>query len=252
MNRAQKKEYLEDYAQAKAEGKPFFPYAIYKDHVVAVLSLGIVILLAIVYRVEIGEPVNPASTDYVPRPEWYFFFLFELLKIFEGSNVLTPVIMGTFIVPNILIVLLLVWPFLDQGPERRIDRRPISLAVAVVVVALLAFLTHEGSKAPLGGAGEGPVLEGLDETGEAGLAVYNANGCAACHMIGGVGATGPGPDLTNEADKNRGVEWQVGHLRAPAEFTPGSSMPAYDNLPDEDLQNLAVFLEGLGETYTAE
>ena len=252
MNRAQKKEYLEDYAQAKAEGKPFFPYAIYKDHLVAMLAVGIVILLAVVYRVEIGEPVNAASTDYVPRPEWYFFFLFELLKIFEGSNVLTPVIMGTFIVPNVLIVLLLVWPFLDQGPERRIDRRPISLAVAVVVVALLAFLTHEGAKAPLGGAGEGPVLEGLDETGEAGLAVYNANGCAACHMIGGVGATGPGPNLTNEADKDRGVEWQIGHLRVPSDFTPGSSMPAYNNLPDEDLQSLAVFLEGLGETYTAE
>jgi mono/diheme cytochrome c family protein len=251
VNRAQKKEYLKDYAQAKAEGKPFFPYAIYKDHLVAILAIGIVILLAVVYRVEVGEPVNPASTDYVPRPEWYFFFLFELLKIFKGDNLLTPVIMGSFIVPNILIVLLLIWPFLDPGPERRIDRRPISMAVAVVVVALLAFLTHEGSKAPVG-AQSGPVLEGLDETGEAGLAVYSANGCASCHMIGGVGATGPGPNLTNESEKDRGIEWQIGHLKAPSEFTPGSAMPAYANLPDEDLQSLAVFLEGLGETYIAE
>ena len=252
MNRAQKKAYLEDYARAKAEGKPFFPYAIYKDHVIAILAIGIVMLLAIVYKVEVGEPVNPASTDYVPRPEWYFFFLFELLKIFEGQNVLTPVIMGTFIVPNVLIVLLIAWPFLDRSPERRIDRRPISLAVAVVVVALLAFLTYKGSEAPVGSAGAGPALEGLDEVGEAGLVVYNANGCASCHMIGSNGASGPGPNLSNESERNRGVEWQVGHLKVPSDFTPGSSMPPYANLPDEDLENLAQFLEGLGETYIAE
>ena len=74
-----------------------------------------------------GEPVNPASTDYVPRPEWYFFFLFELLRIFKGQNALTPVIMATFIIPNILMALLILTPFIDRGPERRIQRRPIAL-----------------------------------------------------------------------------------------------------------------------------
>lgn len=249
MNRAQKKEYLEDYAQAKAEGKPFFPYAIYKDHLIALLAIGIVIMLSVVYRVEVGEPVNPASTDYVPKPEWYFFFLFELLKIFKGENLLTPVIMGTFIVPNILIVLLIAWPFIDQGAERRIDRRPISLAVAIVVVALMAFLTHEGSKAQ---TGDGPVVGGLDETGEAGLAVYNENGCASCHMIGGAGAAGPGPNLSNEASKARGLEWQIGHLKVPADFTPGSTMPPYAGFTDQQYEDLGGFLEGLGTTYTPE
>ena len=100
MNRGQQEYYKRDYAQAKAEGKPFFPYAVYKDLLISTLAIGIVILLACWHRVEVGEPVNPASTDFVPRPEWYFFFLFELLKIFKGQNVLTPVIMATFIIPN--------------------------------------------------------------------------------------------------------------------------------------------------------
>ena len=66
----------------------------------------------------------------MPRPEWYFFFLFELLKIFKGQNALTPVIMATFIIPNILMVLLILTPFIDRGPERRIQRRPIALLTA--------------------------------------------------------------------------------------------------------------------------
>jgi menaquinol-cytochrome c reductase cytochrome b/c subunit len=95
VNRGHKEYYKRDYAQAKAEGKPFFPYAVYKDLIVATLAIGLVIVFSIWHRVEIGEPVNPASTDFVPRPEWYFFFLFELLKIFEGQNALMPVIMAT-------------------------------------------------------------------------------------------------------------------------------------------------------------
>ena len=119
VNRGQQEYYKRDYAQAKAEGKPFFPYAVYKDLLIATLAIGIVIMLAIWHKVEVGEPVNPASTDFVPRPEWYFFFLFELLKIFKGQNALMPVIMATFIIPNILMALLILTPFIDRGPERR-------------------------------------------------------------------------------------------------------------------------------------
>ena len=246
MNRAQQKEYLEDYAEAKRQGKPFFPYAIYKDHVVATLAIALVIFMAIVYRVEVGEPVNPATTDFVPRPEWYFFFLFELLKVFKGQNVISPVIMGTFLIPNVMMILLIAWPFLDRGPERRIEKRPISLAIAIVVVGLLAWLTHEGANAPSGTVEL--ELEGLDETTEAGLALYNENGCGSCHLIKGEGAPGPGPDLTNEASKNRGLEWQIGHLKEPAAFTPGSTMPAFATFSDEEYEQIGSFLEGLGDT----
>ena len=116
MNRGQQQAYDRDYAAAKKAGKPFFPYAVYKDLVIATLVIGIVIALAIWHRVEVGEPVNPASTDYVPRPEWYFFFLFELLRIFKGQNALQPVIMATFIIPNILMVLLIADPVHRPGP----------------------------------------------------------------------------------------------------------------------------------------
>jgi mono/diheme cytochrome c family protein len=250
MKKSQQEAYKQDYAAAKKDGKPFFPYAIYKDSLIALLAIGIVITLAIVARVEIGEPVNPASTDFIPRPEWYFFFLFELLRIFKNQNVLTPVIMGTFIIPNILILLMIIWPFIDRGPERRIWKRPISMAVGTLVIAFMGYMTYLGATAPEGiGSGETIELEPQDEISTRGTELFIANGCGSCHMIKGVGAAGPGPNLTNEGGKNRGVQWQIDHLKNPQSKIPGSSMPAFASLPQQDLEVLGEYLNNLGTKY---
>lgn len=248
MNRAEKEAYKRDYAAAKADGKPFFPYAVYKDVLVASLAIGIVIALAIWQRVEVGERVNPASTDFVPRPEWYFFFLFELLRIFKGQNALMPVLMATFIIPNILMLLLIVTPFIDRGPERRIWKRPIALTTSVAVTFFLAYMTYLGASAPEPVSGELPQLSGLDAPAQAGLELFAAN-CQSCHNIKGVGAAGPGPNLTNEGTKGRGIEWHIGHLKNPPQYTPGSGMPAFTSFTDEEYQQLATLLEGLGTKY---
>ncbi|MEZ5079090.1 MAG: c-type cytochrome [Thermoleophilia bacterium] len=247
MNKAQQEEYLREYAQAKKEGKPFFPYAIYKDHLVAILAFGWIIGMAIWHRVEIGKPVYAATTDFVPRPEWYFFFLFELLKIFKGENLLTPVIMATFIVPNVLMVLLLLTPFIDRSPERRISRRPIALATSIVVFASLAWLTYKGatSEAPTGG---GPAIEGLTPDAEAGYQLFQSSACLSCHMLGGSGGV-LGPDLSNEGSKGRGIDWQIAHLKNPQSQVPGSQMPPFPNFTDQEYTQLATFLEGLGTEW---
>ena len=137
MNRAQKDAYKRDYAAAKADGKPFFPYAIYKDMIVATAVIAIIIALSIWAKAEIGPRIDPATEDYVPRPEWYFFFLFELLKVFKNQDAFRPLIMATFIVPNVLLGLLILWPFIDRGPERRIHKRPMSIMVGVATIAYL-------------------------------------------------------------------------------------------------------------------
>lgn len=250
MNKAQQEAYRRDYAQAKAEGKPFFPYAIYKDHLVAIMAFAWIIGMAIWHRVEIGKPIYAASTDFIPRPEWYFFFLFELLKIFKGENALTPVIMATFIVPNILMVLLLVTPFIDRGPERRIEKRPIALATAIIVFASLAWLTYEGATSEVVDP-SAIQIENLDATGEAGFALFKENACANCHQIGSAGGGFAGaPDLTQEGTRQRGIQWHIDHLKNPQSKVPGSPMPAYPNLTAEEYTQLATFLEGLGTKYT--
>lgn len=253
MNKAQQEAYLREYSQAKKEGKPFFPYAIYKDHIVGILAFGWIIGMAIWHRVEIGKPVYAATTDFVPRPEWYFFFLFELLKIFKGENALTPVIMATFIVPNVLMVLLLLTPFIDRGPERRISRRPIALATAVVVFASLAWLTHKGatSEAPGGAEAIQFNIPAGDEVGAAGAELFLNSACLNCHKVGGTGGNFAGaPDLGNEAEKARGVQWHIDHLKSPSSKIPGSAMPPYTNFTPEQYTQIATFLDGLGSTYT--
>ena len=245
MNRGQQEYYKRDYAQAKAEGKPFFPYAVYKDLLIATLAIGIVIVLAVWHKVEVGEPVNPASTDFVPRPEWYFFFLFELLKIFKGQNALMPVIMATFIIPNILMALLILTPFIDRGPERRIQRRPIALFSGIAVILFLGYMTYEGANSSEGVGAEGLGLTGLDADAEAGEALFLANGCTSCHAIGGVGAPGPGPDLSNEGSKNHPPEFYEGFLKDP----PGNVMPNFTTFTPEQYQQIGTFLSGLGTKY---
>lgn len=245
MKRADKIAYDKDYAAAKKGGKPFFPYAIYKDTIIAGLAILAVIVLAITVRVHVGEPVNPATTDFVPRPEWYFYFAFELLKIFKNQNALTPVIMATFMVPNILIILLVVWPFIDRGPERRIWKRPFALGVAVIVTTLLCYLTFIGATTPEGVAkGEGLPLSGLDANATKGAALFISNGCTSCHMIKGVGAPGPGPDLTNQGSQNWSTARTIKWLQAPI-----APMPSFASLPPQDLNDLAALLTGLGTKY---
>ncbi|MFN8121010.1 MAG: c-type cytochrome [Thermoleophilia bacterium] len=249
MNKAQQEAYLREYSQAKKEGKSFFPYAIYKDHIVAILAFGWIIGMAIWHKVEIGKPVYAATTDFVPRPEWYFFFLFELLKVFKGQNALMPVIMATFIVPNVLMVLLLLTPFIDRGPERRISRRPIALATSVVVFTSLAWLTYKGatSEAPSGGA-ELTFSPALDETAAGGYQLFQDNGCQGCHALGGSGGA-VGPDLTNEGTKNHGVQWHIDHLKNPSSKNPGSAMPPFANFTPEQYTQLGTFLDGLGTKF---
>src|SRR3989440_11717271 len=142
MNQREKEEYLREYAILKARGKPFFPYAVAKDAVMACIVMAVIITLSLVLGAELGSKANPTTTTYVPRPEWYFFFLFELLRVIKPSS-LTP--MATIGVPTICMILLLLLPFYDRGPERRPERRPIATTAGILTIAAMAFLTHLGA-----------------------------------------------------------------------------------------------------------
>src|SRR5919205_898286 len=129
MNRAQKEEYLRDYSILKAEGKPFFPYAVAKDSIMACIVMAVIISMSLVLGAELGSKANPTTTTYVPRPEWYFFFLFEVLRVIKPPE-LVP--LATIGIPTVAMVLLLLLPFYDRGPERRPERRPIATIAGIL------------------------------------------------------------------------------------------------------------------------
>ena len=142
MNQLEKEAYLREYSILKSEGKPFFPYAIAKDSWMAVVVMASIIALAIVFGAELGPKVDPTTTTYVPRPEWYFYFLFEVLRVVKPPS-LTP--LAAIGVPTLCMILLFLLPFYDRSPERRPERRPIAMAAAIFTIAAMAFLTYEGA-----------------------------------------------------------------------------------------------------------
>ena len=131
MNQREKEAYLREYALLKAKGKPFFPYAVAKDSIMAVIVVASIVLMSLIFGAELGPKADPTTTTYVPRPEWYFFFLFELLRVIKPA-MLTP--LATIGVPTIAMVLLFALPFYDRGPERRPERRPIATTAGILTI----------------------------------------------------------------------------------------------------------------------
>ncbi len=199
MNQAEKEAYLREYSMLKNEGKPFFPYAVVKDSIMAVIVMCVIIFLSLMFGAELGPKVNPTTTTYVPRPDWYFFFLFEVLRVMKNLPKFTD--LATIGVPTICMILLFLLPLYDRGPERRIERRPVALAAGLATIAAMAFLTYSGASTGSPNSVALSAPSGLTLTEQAyfkeGEIVVGESGCLACHVIGDNGNNGPGPVLTN-------------------------------------------------------
>ena len=112
MNKREREQYLREYYILKTEGKPFFPYAVFKDSAMAAIVLLVIVLLAIFLGAEIGPKADPTTTTYTPRPEWYFFFLFELLRVVKPPAL---VFIATIGIPTVcLVLLILLWLLLGS------------------------------------------------------------------------------------------------------------------------------------------
>lgn len=232
MNKSEKQEYLQEYELLKKKGKPFFPYAVMKDSVMALIVVVVIAIMSIVLGAEQGPKVDPTTTTYVPRPEWYFFFLFELLRVIKPPA-LVP--LATIGIPTICMVLLLLLPFYDRNPERRPERRPIASTAAVLTIIAMAYLTFLGASA---GSPNEMDIE-VAKAYEPGKQVAAQSGCGACHKIGENGNDGPGPELT-EIGSKLPREAIARSLRV----GPGI-MPSYADLPPQKFNDLTAFLASL-------
>jgi len=231
VNQREKELYLREYSILKSQGKPFFPYAVAKDSVMAVVVLISIIVLAIVLGAELGPKADPTTTTYVPRPEWYFFFLFEVLRVIKPA-VLTP--LATIGVPTICMILLILLPFIDRSPERRPERRPIATAAGILVIFAMGYLTFLGAEA---GSPNEIELQVAPQY-EAGKLATAQSGCLACHKIGANGGT-LGPNLTD-----------VGNVLPKAAISrtldnPTAPMPSFRSLPPEKKSAMVDFLASL-------
>jgi menaquinol-cytochrome c reductase cytochrome b/c subunit len=193
VNLRERERYLRDYSVMKGQGKPFFPYAIMKDSLMAAITIGVIIMLSILFGAELGPKADPTTTTYTPRPEWYFFFLFELLRVVKPPDL---VFIATIGIPTLCLVLLLMLPFFDRNPERNPLRRPIAVTAGIATIAAMAYLTVLGAVA---GAPTEIDLATAPQY-EEGKEITASAGCLGCHKIGENGGT-LGPNLTEIGDK---------------------------------------------------
>lgn len=262
----------------KKKGKAFFPYIIFKDAVVSLLVVVGIVLFTIFVPVGATNPVDPQNNyDEVsggkldPRPEWYFLFLYQLLRIIPnidlGFFTLTSKAIGGVILPTILIIVLFAAPFLDRGPKRHPFSRPISTLVAIALLAGIVALTvvaqaenpgdlnKQGQKVdiekvwedskiqPVLAAGGGvptaaPVV--LDDKAKAGLAIFQTN-CTICHAKDGQAAGGIGPNLATSANSK-----DEAYVRNIVRNGKGG-MPAFapDKVSDQDLDNIVSYIKAI-------
>src|SRR5262249_44341279 len=210
----------------------------------AMIGIFVIAFLSLMFGAELGPKADPTTTTYVPRPDWYFFFLFEVLRVMKNVPKFTP--MATIGVPTICMILLFLLPFYDRSPERRIERRPVALVAGLATIFAMAYLTYSGAntgspntvdlKPPsnLTAAQKVTFTKGAEVVGQA--------GCLACHVLGSNGNNGPGPPLTHIGPTLR-PQAIASTLR-----TPTAPMPSFQSLAQqspEKFQNLVNFLAEL-------
>ena len=232
MNSREKEAYLREYEVLKKKGKPFFPYAVMKDSVMMLIVVIVVAAMSIILGAELGPKADPTTTTYVPRPEWYFFFLFELLRVLKPPE-LVPI--ATIGIPTICMVALLLLPFYDRGPgaapgaapDRYHGRHPDHRRDGLPDLPRRRRGLAHGDR------------HGGCQALRPGAEVVAQSGCLACHKLGENGNNGPGPELTHIAQKIP----RAAIVRS-VQIGPGI-MPSYGDLPPKKLNQLADFLSSL-------
>jgi len=168
MDETQKQHYYEQYKQSKENGEPFFPDAIFKDAIVSLLIFLLLVALASFVGAPLEARADPADTTYTPRPEWYFLFLFQLLKYFPGELE----VVGVVLLPTIAIILLFLLPLIDRSPRRHFTTRPLVMggtALVIIAMGVLTYLSYKEAPPPAEAAEGDPTA-----------ALYIKN-CAGCH-----------------------------------------------------------------------
>jgi ubiquinol-cytochrome c reductase cytochrome b subunit len=220
--------------------KKFFPEQVLKDTVAIFAAFAILWLAALFVRVPLGQLADPTSTTYIPRPDWYFLFLFQLLKFFKGS--LEPV--GSVVLPGLAVLALFLIPFLDRKKVMRLTQRTTAIGLVIFAAVSWTALTLAAirSTPPSNEAGAESASGAwtqLSASEMAGLGYYLEERCSQCHNLGS-GGPKIGPTLAGVGG-TRDATWLIKFFKNPPAVVPGTPMPPV-HLSDAQLGDVAAFL----------
>jgi ubiquinol-cytochrome c reductase cytochrome b subunit len=187
--------------------QPFYPNHALKDTLVIAVVFSALLALATFRPPELEAIADPLDTNYVPRPEWYFLALFQLLKYFPGP--LEP--LATIGIPGLIVLLLFLLPFLDRRPERHPLKRPgVTLGFGLLAIGTIALTYLAMHDSP-----ERPASSGVGLLAVAGQQLVEDARCQQCHRAGGAG------NPIGSTRPRRDPEWLAGHVADPEVIAPG-------------------------------
>jgi menaquinol-cytochrome c reductase cytochrome b/c subunit len=247
MNEDEKQHYLQQYKEKKQNGELFWPHSIAKDAVVSLAIFIVLLCLVVLVGVPNEPPANPSDTSYVPRPEWYFLWAFQLLKYFPGKlEGVAITALGLLIAVGLFGL-----PFFDRGAKRHPLNRPVATIAMAVIVAGLVFLTIQAVITTPPQAEAVSVGGDFAARVEAGGKLYSEQ-CAECHGENGEGAeikTVPG-EFTNPLNSE---DFLVPHpsdtiARLISYGQPDLGMQAFGlayggTLTDQEIRTIVDFIE---------
>jgi len=210
---------------------PFYPVHAVKDTLVIAGVFALLFWCAVHFGASLERMADPSDATYVPRPEWYFLGLFQLLKYFPGK--LEPV--GAIGVPTLIIGLLILLPFLDRKPERNPGARPRVSAIVTLIVISVATLTWLGFR-------DKPraIDQAWGPRAVAGADVATSAKCTTCHVDGGAAAV-----LKPGRHFERADDWIMAHVADPEVIAPGVRPAPPDGLKQLDQRAVVAYVQKL-------
>src|SRR5579871_3139364 len=201
--------------------KKFFPEQVYKDTVATFLWFAVLVGMAIFARVPLGNVADPTDTSFIPRPEWYFLFLFQMLKVFEGPLE----IVGSIILPTLAMIALFLVPFIDRAKMSKVRQRTGAMALVVLGALGWSGLTSRAiATTPPQNEPDGLAIiqtwQQIPPENLAAIGYFRKDNCASCHPVGKAGS---GPDLT-VGPASRTADWLAMHIMQPAAGAPASQL----------------------------
>ncbi|RSK27415.1 cytochrome C oxidase Cbb3 [Bacillus sp. HMF5848] len=225
-----------DYSEFPGKTEAFWPNFLLKEWMVGSVFLVGYIALAIAHPSPLERVADPTDTLYIPLPDWYFLFLYQLLKYTYASGPYN--VIGAVVIPGLAFTALLLAPFLDQGPERRPSKRPITTGMMLLSIAAIVHLTwfsvatHDWEAA----AEQGKIVKEVEVDKNAeGYAIYTAQSCIGCHGDNLQGVTGVGPALV-------GGGFDAEHVSNVAVNGIGDMAAGIFKGTDEELKVLSEFI----------
>ncbi len=221
----------------KEERYVFWPDYAFHAAIVMFIVLGVLALMALFLSPPHESVARPADTSYIPRPEWYFLFLMQILQFFPGQLE----VVGAVILPGLAVLVLISLPFFDRRPTLKPLKRPLATTIVAIVFIGLISLTIKGIVTTP------PSITSRSVYMELGESLYHEQACASCHTINGAGSP-IGPDLAGISER-RTLSWVHKYLEDPLVIKPDSAMPGYlESLTHEEIEAVSLYLMSLEKT----